>query len=50
MSEAVFSRVIGMKKRLDAIRRHDALKLGKPVIWSIDPETKRMLRSLGYVQ
>ena len=35
---------------LDAVRWQDAHKLGKPVIWSVDPGTKRMLRSLGYVQ
>ncbi len=50
LSESFFARVGGLKKRLDAVRQQDALKLGQPVIWSQDSATKKVLRSLGYVQ
>jgi arylsulfatase A-like enzyme len=45
-----FATLNDLKKRLDAIRRQDALNLGKPVIWTMDSATTKKLRSLGYVQ
>ncbi|MBI4338886.1 MAG: sulfatase [Chloroflexi bacterium] len=50
LGEKFFASSADLKKRLEAIRKQDALKLGRPILWSTDPETQKKLRSLGYVQ
>ncbi len=50
MDTALIARAFKMKERLDGMRREDALQLGKPILWSMPPETIKTLKSLGYVQ
>ena len=50
LEESHFTRSLELRKRLDAIRKQDLLNLGKPLLWLMDPSTRKQLRSLGYVQ
>ncbi len=50
LGERLFASSADLKRRLDAIRKQDALKLGKPIARSGGAATKGVLRSLGYVQ
>ncbi len=47
---APFSQAAALKNGLDAIRRQDALLLGKPIMWSKESPMRKELRGLGYVQ
>ena len=50
LEESRFTKSLELRKRLDAIRKQDVLNLGKPLLWLMDPSTRKQLRSLGYVQ
>ncbi len=50
LDQSLTPRAIELKNEVERIRHEDSLKLGKPVMWAVDPETINQLRALGYVQ